>query len=245
MSKTAPDKLSLRERKTRSELLADRLCSLIRRKRLGPGADLGTEAKLAEQFGVSRTVVREAIGQLRGLGIVTSRQGQGLRVARGNMIDTLGKVMAPFVADGKSWHAICHLRFVLEVGSIPLTVERATDEEIAHLRRLADEMLCLIRKRSGPREQIARDITKREIEFHQEIFEIAGGEIAGEIHGMLVEYFHEAYGHGPHSRPPVLKDMQDHMKLVDAIQQGEVGQAVVILSAHIQPMISVPVDEHG
>jgi len=231
--------------KTRTALLADRLCSHIRRKRLGPGASLGTEAKLAEQFGVSRTVVREAIGQLRGLGIVTSRQGLGLRVAGGDVVDTLGKVMAPLVADGKSWHEICHLRFVLEVGSLPLTVERAGDEDIEHMRALADEMLRLVRNRSGSREQIARDITKREIEFHQRIFDIAGGELAGKIHGLLVEYFHEAYGQGPHSQPPIHKDMQDHVKLVQAIGQRDIGQAVAILSDHIRAMITAPADDHG
>ena len=79
--KISQNERSLDPAKTLSAELADHLCERIRKDRLVPGDRLGTEADLADEFGVSRTVVREAIGSLRGLGIVTGRQGLGLCVA--------------------------------------------------------------------------------------------------------------------------------------------------------------------
>jgi len=224
-------------RKTLSRDMADELCREIRRNRLEPGTSLGTEADLAKRFGVSRTVVREAIGNLRGLGVVTSRQGFGLSVADGDTMDTLSKAFVPLVAGAKHWPDLCHLRFVLEVGSVTLAVERATDPQIARMRQLAAEMLKLVRKRTGNSADLRRQIADREIEFHQLVFDAANGRIASQFHQILVGYFDEAYGQGPHSGPPNGKDMQDHVKLVDAFAARDVVKAVLIMTDHIRSML--------
>jgi len=226
-----------KRRNTLSHDMADELCLEIRRQRLGPGSPLGTEADLAERFGVSRTVVREAIGNLRGLGVVTSRQGFGLSVADGNVMDTVSKAFVPLVASAKHWPELCHLRFVLEVGSVPLAVARATDEQRARMRELADEMLRLVRRRTGDSADLRRQIADREIAFHQIIFDAAGGRLTSQFHQILVGYFDEAYGQGPHSAPPRVKDMQDHVRLVDAFAARDVAAAVEIMADHIQPML--------
>ena len=154
-------------RTTLSRDMADELCREIRQNRLGPGTPLGTEADLAERFGVSRTVVREAIGNLRGLGVVTSRQGFGLSVAEGNLMDTVSKAFVPLVASAQQWPELCHLRYVLEVGSVPLAAVRATEEQIARMRKLADEMLTLVRTRSGETTELRRQIAERDIAVTQ------------------------------------------------------------------------------
>jgi GntR family transcriptional regulator, transcriptional repressor for pyruvate dehydrogenase complex len=61
-----------------SDQVADALAAEIRAGRIAPGQKLPTEAVLVEQFGVSRTVVREAVSRLKSLGLVDSRQGSGV-----------------------------------------------------------------------------------------------------------------------------------------------------------------------
>ncbi len=63
-----------------SDRVADALAAEIRSGRLAVGVKLPTEAALVEQFGVSRTVVREAISRLKSIGQVQSRQGSGVYV---------------------------------------------------------------------------------------------------------------------------------------------------------------------
>jgi GntR family transcriptional repressor for pyruvate dehydrogenase complex len=225
-------------RRTLTGEVADILCRRIREQRLAAGAFLGTETELLKEFGVSRTVLREAINQLRGLGVVSSRQKLGLCVANGDFFDTLSKALAPLTASAESWPEICHLRFVLEVGSVPLAVERATPEQIERMRQLADEMLSMFKQHSATGKLEPLRIAEREIEFHQLVLDAAGGEYASRFHQLLVEYFHAAYGQGPHSGPPNLKDMQDHVRLVKAFAERNPGKAVAILVDHIRPMLT-------
>ena len=65
-----------------SDRLAARLGGQIDAGALRPGDRLPTEQRLAEAHGVSRTVVREAVHQLKSRGLVRSRQGSGVYVAR-------------------------------------------------------------------------------------------------------------------------------------------------------------------
>mgnify|MGYP000853187065 CR=1 FL=1 len=60
-----------------SDQVAQQLAAEIKAGRLAPGAKLPPEARLVEQFEVSRTVVREAVSRLKSLGLVDSRQGSG------------------------------------------------------------------------------------------------------------------------------------------------------------------------
>src|ERR1700712_4138180 len=65
-----------------SDRLAARLQQQIDGGVLAPGDRLPTEQQLAASHGVSRTVVREAVHQLKSKSLVQSRQGSGVFVAQ-------------------------------------------------------------------------------------------------------------------------------------------------------------------
>ena len=64
-----------------STLVASSISREIAQGRLKPGDQLPTEQALAQTFGVSRNVVREAIARLRSEGRIWSQQGRGAFVA--------------------------------------------------------------------------------------------------------------------------------------------------------------------
>src|SRR6478736_6670295 len=64
-----------------STLVASSISREIAQGRLRPGDQLPTEQQLAQTFGVSRNVVREAIARLRSEGRIWSQQGRGAFVA--------------------------------------------------------------------------------------------------------------------------------------------------------------------
>jgi len=112
-----------------SDQVADQLAAEIRRGGLAPGDKLPTEARLVEQFGVSRTVVREAVSRLKSLGLVDSRQGSGVFV----------QAVAPFTPlNFEARHAASQEAVVQMV-----EVRRALEAEVAALaaqRRSATDM---------------------------------------------------------------------------------------------------------
>ena len=64
-----------------ADVLAQRLEQDIAQGHYAPGEKLPSEQQLATTYGVSRPIVREAIGRLKHDGLVTSRQGSGAFVA--------------------------------------------------------------------------------------------------------------------------------------------------------------------
>ena len=72
---------------------AEQVAELIRRQicdtGFGPGDKLPTEQEWADRAGVSRLIVREAIGRLRGLGLVESKPRVGMRVSEAAPFDGL------------------------------------------------------------------------------------------------------------------------------------------------------------
>ncbi len=76
----APPALQLAVKTPAAEEIAQHLVVLIRDGMIPAGTKLPTEHHLSRQFGVSRTVVREAISRLKADGLVESRQGSGVSV---------------------------------------------------------------------------------------------------------------------------------------------------------------------
>src|SRR5262249_62217604 len=67
---------------TLGERVAEKLLAKIRSDGLAPGTRLPSEHAMAQHFGVSRTVMREAIALLKADGLLTTRKGSGAFVAQ-------------------------------------------------------------------------------------------------------------------------------------------------------------------
>jgi GntR family transcriptional regulator, transcriptional repressor for pyruvate dehydrogenase complex len=121
-----------------TERLSDRLALLLSRQidsgALRPGDRLPTEQQLALAHGVSRTVVREAVHQLRSRELVRSRQGSGVYVAPPPLNQPLA--FDPRVLESvQSVVHVVEVRRVLEGEMAALAAERATRAQVAALRR--------------------------------------------------------------------------------------------------------------
>lgn len=228
----------LTETKTLSAELAEHLCERIRNDRLAPGARLGTESDLAVQFGVSRTVVREAIGSLRGLGVVTGRQGRGLCVAEAdNFSSVLRKALVPQVASSKGLSELQQLRAVIEIGSIALAVELITSEEIIRLQTIVGEMKRVMKNIKTDEERSSNTYKELDCLFHQTILAASHGSFVKQFHGVLLDYFHagEFYSNTPNN-----KCLCGHEKIANAIADRDTDKATKYLTEHLKPQLKAP-----
>ncbi|BDB29636.1 GntR family transcriptional regulator [Cupriavidus sp. TA19] len=116
-----------------SEQLAQALSVSIRDGQFPPGQRLPTESALMERFGVSRTVVREALSRLKTLGLVESRQGSGAFVKNSGKPAPEHLVLAP---DG-SVNAVIQMvevRRALEAESAALAAARCSPEDLENIK---------------------------------------------------------------------------------------------------------------
>lgn len=120
------------------EQIVRQIQQAIRDEGLSEGDRLPTERELAETFGVSRSVVREAIKVLSAQGLVESRQGSGLYV-RNRPIESVSRAITLSVSpDLMSVDRLFEFRKLLEIDATRLAAHRATPEQIAALREVVE-----------------------------------------------------------------------------------------------------------
>lgn len=118
------------------EQIVRQIQQAIREQGLREGDRLPTERELAETFGVSRSVVREAIKVLTAQGLVESRQGSGLYV-RNRPIESVSRaIVLSVLPQGDAVGQLFEFRRLLEADAARLAAERATPEHIERLREI-------------------------------------------------------------------------------------------------------------
>jgi GntR family transcriptional repressor for pyruvate dehydrogenase complex len=137
-----------------SSAIADQIRAAIVTGQLGQGDRLPPERELAEQFGVSRVTVRDALRALEAMGLIDVRVG-----ARGGAFVTVptGAVVGQTMSDMMMMQAITpedivEARLIVELGTVTIACSRATDEDIARLRELADRARRALAEKTYTRE---------------------------------------------------------------------------------------------
>ncbi|MDM9560583.1 MULTISPECIES: FadR/GntR family transcriptional regulator [Bordetella] len=115
----------------------------IRGGQIRPGEKLPTESALMRQFGVSRTVVREALSRLQAAGLVETHHGVGTYA-----LEPSGgadfRVDPADIATVRDVLVLLELRICLESEAAGLAAQRRTEAQLADMRRALDEFrACL------------------------------------------------------------------------------------------------------
>ncbi|HYF84182.1 MAG TPA: FadR/GntR family transcriptional regulator [Clostridia bacterium] len=117
-----------------SQNIANQISDMIfLEKRFQPNDKLPNENHLAEELGVSRTTIREAVKTLVANGILTIERGRGTFVTAqpGAQSDPFG---ISYLEDKKKLvHNWFEMRLILEPANVRLVVERASDEEVREI----------------------------------------------------------------------------------------------------------------
>jgi DNA-binding GntR family transcriptional regulator len=169
------------------------------------------ERKLAQDFGISRTPVREALAQLEREGFVRSVPRRGIYVVRKTRAEVIELITA--------WAA-------LEGMAARLITQNARDEEIAGLRRMFATF---------ERGQVAAKLdeySEVNIEFHQAIIRMSGN-------GVLVSLAENLFTHMRMIRRKTIaeqdradRSIRDHMNIIEALEARETDRAEELVRNH-------------
>jgi DNA-binding FadR family transcriptional regulator len=147
--------------------LIDRLTAEIKSGALKPMEKLPTEQELIAAFGVSRTVVREALAALRAEGLIDTRQGAGAFVSR-------DKRRRPFRMSTKGLRniadviSITELRLGIEIEAAGFAAERRTAEDLELIECSVDQFTLSVER--------GEDAVEADFNFHQAIAKAAHNE---------------------------------------------------------------------
>lgn len=139
-----PEFLSIKRQERLSVQAADQLAQMILDHTLPAGSRLPPERQMAESLGVSRTVVREAIRLLEARRLIEAKPGSGA-IIRGFSSDPVSESISMLLGDihaGVSFEDVQAVRSVLEIATVRLAAENATDDDLACISDALDRMVA-------------------------------------------------------------------------------------------------------
>ena len=154
-----------------SDRVADQLLASILARGLKPGDRLPSERELGEQFGVSRTVIREATRALVAKGVIDVRAGTGLTVvavAPSSVADSMNLYLR---GEDIPYEKVHEVRAMIEVQVAGLAADRGTPEELERLRKLHERFREL-----EPCEDIEASSVV-DVDFHRQLARMTQNEL--------------------------------------------------------------------
>lgn len=216
MAELSP-KLKLATRRVLADEVIDGLRDAILSHEFTPGSRLG-EDDLANQMGVSRGPVREALIALEREGLVTIERHRGARVASWSKKDA---------------EEIYTMRGALEELAIEWACRNATQQDVVDMREILS-----IYKNLPEKQQTRMKVSALDLEFHSLLFHAAHHErlslawegLRSQIHAMLFYAIDKDQRVDKVDWPEWLIN---HQKLVDAIERGKVPVARQEIQLHV------------
>lgn len=180
--------------------------------RLEPGAEL-TEVALAEQLGVSRGPLREAIGRLAAEGLVT------VSPRRGAVVRSLSK---------EEFLELYQVREALERMAVQLAVPRLTDEQFDGLTSLTEEMAT---HAAGNKVEA---FFEANLSFHARLLEASGNEKLQELYQQLLDQLGRYRLRSLTLRGNLQRSVSEHKAILRAARRGDAERAAQLMAEHIR-----------
>lgn len=151
---------------------------------LKPGDKLPTEEELVEQFGVSRTPIREAIKTLEAIGIVQIKRGEGMFITKQPTSDSLNPLIFSLLLLNESLDKLIEFRQHFEVLMMNVIKSNWSEEKIAKIRQVYESQ----------KETLASDISienlvEIDLTFHYAILDTTENEYIIEIGKTIYELY--------------------------------------------------------
>lgn len=214
---------------------ADKIISAISNKlaneTLKGGDRLPSEAKLCEEFGVSRTVVREAIQQLKAIGVVNTVTGSGSYISDGDLLGLKNSLefYAIMTGDTKSWLELLELRVLLEsVCARKLAGENFSEAGLQKLKAALKEQ--------ADNQHDTQLFSDLDVRFHQVLILASGNKIISAVLSSLEnlqqKFSKETYLEENCQRL-IERNLQEHYRIVEAVEKRDPDLAEQAMVNHL------------
>src|SRR5262249_40092723 len=206
--------------------VAARIRDVIDKGQYEAGARLPSEADLAGQLQVSRSVLREAVSRLEAQGVLNVRRGKGMYVGdRGGLSSCVRLVHSALTIAPKDLMQLAELRRGIEVQAARLAAQRAKPEDIDALTALAERM---------DNEKIEYlESVEADCDFHRKIVEITGNPLMRNVMEVIQEFIRAEMVQTTPRQRNRKRSRQLHGPIVDAIRSGDADAAERAMKVHM------------
>lgn len=191
------------------------------------GDRLPPERELAEQFGVSRTAVREAVKALRQKGLVEIQPGRGTFITNGTskvVRHSFGLLMQMAGTDGSP--DLVEVREMIEPEIAALAAERATEDHIAAMREAIEKMDAALQ---APDKYIEADL-----DFHLVLAEATQNTLIPTLIDSIVDLLREQRARIFQAENGPQHGQVHHKRILDAIIRHDPAAARDAMRIHLQ-----------
>jgi DNA-binding GntR family transcriptional regulator len=200
------------DHRTLRERVYDHVREEILGERLAPGSVL-QEVALAQSLGVSRGPVREALGRLEAEGLVT------IRPRRGTVVRSLS---------AHEFLEAYQVREALEVLAVRLAVPRLTDDVVARLDTLIDEMA------DSAGDNDVQGFFRANARFHDAFFDASGNRMLHDTYRQVCVHLDRHRLRSLQLRGNLQRSISEHAAILDAARIGDAEGAARLIAEHIR-----------
>lgn len=222
-------RLSIGSRPSLSQRVVQILKRYILTELREPGVRLPSERRLAESLNVSRTILREALSQLIGEGLLRRVSPRVLCVAEFDR-SRLASEIAPIDVEEAELQSLIELRVIIEIGAIESIVQRATDEDLRRIEHWVIE---------GERRVVAGEpLSLADARFHTALLHALGNPAIDSLLPLVEENLRQSLVVHPYQfqftgTPDDFRVVTEHRRIFEAVKQRDVATARIVLLSHL------------
>ncbi|MCX7786891.1 MAG: FadR family transcriptional regulator [Spirochaetes bacterium] len=201
-----------------SDTVIEQILDLFLSGKLKVGDRLPSEAELAEQVGVGRNSIREAMKVLQVLGIVERRQGDGSYISD-TMPSHFETILLPLVKRIKTPQEMLDLREMVELGILELVINRATEEDFEKLEQIIQKQEQFLNMPKIPLEEAV----KVDMSFHTSIIEITRNEALIQLGHIIMRIFQSSMGKHIETKEGLQQAIHAHRSILRALRSRSIS----------------------
>lgn len=211
----------------RGEALYKAVCGYIKQyiieNNLKAGDPLPSEGQLADDLGVGRGSVREAVKSLQSLGIIDVQHGTGLSVRELNFDPMLETFKFGMRFDARTISELLQIRILLETAVIGKAVEKIEPAALQDLEDLLAEWETYNRE--------GKSFTELDEDFHRILYSTLDNHTLMQLFDVFWDAFWEL-DLGDVVAPDPIKELHTHQQILDAVKARDVELTRARLTQH-------------
>lgn len=220
-----------------SEQIAARIEALILGSELKPGDKLPPERDLAESFGVSRSVVREALKLLSERGLVQSRMGQGSFVNDPGLSNVISSLSVAYHMRESTVDHLMEVRMHLELPIASMAAERATPGDLERLESAMNAMDARIDALDVP--QTLKEFQRADADFHTALAAATHNPVFVILSNSIFDILLAERSKMSRFKSVTVQGHQYHKQVLECVKQKDSMGAQEAMRLHLQHTAAV------